>query len=55
MFIASGLVDNLCEFTQKKYWENVFKSCLFESKKISSVSPADYRDRFLVCMEKIFA
>jgi len=50
-----GLVDNLCEFNQKKYWENVFKSCLFESEKISSVSPPDYRKRFLKCCDKFFA
>jgi len=49
-----GLVDNLCEFVQKKYWENVFKSCLFESDNISSVTPAKYRERFLKCMERIF-
>lgn len=49
-----GLVDNLTEFTQKKYWEHVFKSCLFKPADISSVDADTYRARFLECCEKVF-
>ena len=49
-----GLVDNLCEFGQKKYWEHTFKSCIFNSADISSVDPNTYRDRFLKCCDEVF-
>ena len=49
-----GLVDNLCEFSQKKYWEMCFKSCIFITENISSVPPDQYRARFLECCERAF-
>ena len=49
-----GLVDNLCQFSQKKYWEMCFKSCIFVTENISSVPPDQYRQRFLACCERIF-
>ncbi len=49
-----GLVDNLTEFTQKKYWENCFKSCFFKPDEISSVNPEKYRERFLECCDNVF-
>jgi len=49
-----GLVDNLCEFSAKKHWEMVFKSCIFVTADISSVPPDQYRARFLECCDKVF-
>ena len=49
-----GLVDNLCEFSGKKYWEMCFKSCIFVTENISSVPPEKYRARFLECCERVF-